>query len=247
MSLRCNGSTLAWVNQSTGDVHRANLDGTGVSVVATAVAKSASDVEVDDASLVVAMGGASGRIVRVPLDGSAPSDVMAAPEALGLALHAGEIYWFDFNTIYRGADVVAQGTPRDMAVDASGIYYASEKSIWAVPLAGGTARKLADTLDPTSGTLRLDADRVAWGTPSGLFRVTKGVGFPETIAETSVTRLDVAPGRYAWSNRDAVFAMREGEEPRALAPALGGGGVVLCGGFMFWLSRDAGVIMRAVP
>jgi hypothetical protein len=244
--LACDGSTLYWVGGASGDVYRSNIDGANVAVFAPSVA-GAVDVEVGADGLLFALGGAAGRIVRVPEKGGSVDAVAATPNIRGLAVVGNHVYWFSDSEISDESGVVhVADTPiSDIAADADGIYYADRSGVWAVPLAGGDARRLAGTFNVGRRVMSAEPDTVVWGSDSALMRVTKDGGQPEAISRTPALVVATLPGAYAWLDGDEVRVLRDGEEERAIAPADTLGGVALCGGYVFWASRSDGTVSRA--
>jgi hypothetical protein len=246
--LVCDGSSLYWVGGASGDVYKSNIDGTDAAVFASSVA-GAVDVEVGADGPLFAIGGADGRIVRVQEKGGSVDAVAAAPNIRGLAVAGSGIYWFSDSEISDESGVVHKSdTPiSDIAADADGIYYADRGGVWAIPLAGGNARRLAGTFNVGRRVMSAEPDAVVWGSDSALMRVAKDGGQPEAISRTPALVVATRPGVYAWLDGDEVRVRLDGEEERAVASADALGGVALCGGYVFWASRSDGTVSRAAP
>lgn len=244
--LFCDGERLYWVDVDTGDVRWASITGDHSGVLAPAAASTSADIEINDGGLFVAH---NDRIMYVSFDGNQPSEVMAAPGVRRIYFSGDDLFWSDSERIYRWTDAVHEPelTFDDIAADEDGVYYTMNRSIWMAPLDGGAARRLARDTSASGGTLRATPEFVLWGTSIGLMRVAKDLGFPETLADSMVQRLALEPGVYAWMNLNEAYTMREGEPARRVAPANGAGGVAICAGYAFWLSRGDGTIIRAVP
>jgi hypothetical protein len=244
----CDGNYLYWTHQPTGDVYRANTDGTDFRTLAAGAVPSATDYAIHDNNLYFTIPGVDSKVVSIVKDGSVTRVVTQDSGIRGMSIYNGEAYWFTDSTITNSDGIVhtSSGTIVDVAVDASGVYYADMNAVYVVPMPGDTARRLTRS-DVTGGTMLLDTDHVVWGTNTGLVRITKGIGFLETISPGNVSSLAFSGGIYAWMNSAEVHVKRPDAEARLVAPANASGGVALCAGYVFWASGLDGIIARAVP
>ena len=168
------------------------------------------------------------RIKRVPLYPSRPVAVAVARRLVTVPVE-----------IATGGPVVIAASPafigpRDLAVDAQRLYWASEAGIHSVALAGGPVTTLVATAGASK--LGLDASYVYYSEGASIRRVRKlgGVAGGFAVAESAVTALAVDGGWVVWGE--------EGGAVRARATAARIAGKTLRGPLA---GRSVSSIMRA--
>jgi hypothetical protein len=109
-------------------------------------------------------------IVRQPLAGGSPMTVVDTSAVLA-----------------------AGGSPVELAVDDTNVYWVGINNIWTAPLAGGAPTKLFESsADSFIAVIRLDDDYVYWGGNGGLVRYAKNRGAIETLVANTDLITDIA-------------------------------------------------------
>lgn len=242
--LRCDSRWLYWNNYDSGDVVQARVESPDVRTDFFGVAPGAASAEVRGADVLYVLLAAE-QIVSLPKDWN-PAHVLAeVPQVRGIAVHGDDVYWHTQRDIIgpSGKVFTADETIRDVAVDNDGIYFATSGAVYAVPLGGGAARRLAEA--PSIQVIANAADHVLFSTTDSVMIATKGVGLPEKIGHTTATSIAVSGDVYAWINSSEVYVKRGAEKARLAGLTNGNGGVALCGNYVFWASTNDGAIVRA--
>jgi hypothetical protein len=245
--VRCSGGTIYWVSVDTGDVYSASISGTRVRQLATGAAPKAVDADVSDDHLLYATSNTTPTIVSVPTEGGEADVYASGSNYAGIAVHDGDVYWFDRKQIVGPTGVIRTtvGTFSDIVVDDVGLYYIEDNDVMVLPSGSVTPRRLA-TSDARPDVIGLDPEYVLYGTRNTFMRVTRGIGFPETISSTAAASLDAYGNIYAWMGATKVYVKNGAAETRLVAPYNGLGQIVICAGHAVWASTNDGVIARVL-
>lgn len=182
----------------TGQLFRATLDGSEVTLLADGLAQP-SDIALDADFIYVSSsgqscgvsseGGAScigGGILRVPRAGGAPEQVVPSDDIVpSFWLHDGELYWFasfpprlmvapPLGAERELANVLAEGAG-PLTSDGEALYWGSEDKVLRLPFESATVTRLATNLEyPSNVAVRGDWAYVAEGTGRILRVATDG-------------------------------------------------------------------------
>lgn len=227
---------MYWTDFGSGDIRRANLDGTGQETLITGQ-RSPAVLKLDLAAGQMYWTNYGGDIRRANVDGTGETILvsqLSAPSGLALDVPSGKMYWTDFGST-AASHVIGQANldgssqvtllqnlsaPHGMALDA-----AAGKMYWT---------------DRDSGDVRranLDG--------SGQETLVRGLGSPHGIA------LDVPGGKVYWTDwspGDIRRANLDGSGQEILVRSLSAPADItldLAGGQMYWADFGLGTIVRA--
>jgi hypothetical protein len=210
------------------------LDGTRLDIAPWAITVG------DDAVFAISAEAPNGRVVRIPLDGGAPTVIAAGLELPGaIAVDGDDVFVATAAQVLRlpgdgsAAPVALVTVDRTvgpgLVVDATHVYYtvsASPGAVRRVPRAGGTPESIAEG-DAYPAALVLRGGRVYWNA-SGDNRV-RSANVDGTDVRTVAVEQNV-PGLGLAVSDDGVFWFTEGDfPPKVMKAPLAGGAPVMLG------------------
>lgn len=261
VSLAVDASGLYWSDAVTGDVKRAELDGTGVKTLAAAAVLPVDfrglALGVNEVYLAVAPD-PNGAIRQVPKAGGAVTDVVGTPSVTALTSLNGVPYWGDS----AGGSIASIGstliygiwTPTTIAADPSGIYWTESTLdiVRSVSLDGSTVTTLA-TMSPGAELGGVANGLVYYSLTGTIKTVPVGGGAMPTDLLVNANPHFLTPtakGLY-WVEDAAAGMPRpvKGLATGAMIPVVLGtatqtSGLVVGQGYVYWASGVDGTIAR---
>ncbi len=223
-----NGSFVYWTNTASGNIGRANTDGTGVNQSFITGLNTPSGLATDGTSLywsnIVDLNDGTSAIGKTALDGTGTPNkvfITGASRPIGLAVDAGFIYWANYGTRTIGRATIGGGSPNQsfisltkrpygLAVNATHIFWANFEDnagtgVGRATIAGGgvTAAFIPTGSAPTG--LAVDATHVYWSnfTNNTIGRANLDGSSPDQSWLTGATGpvgIDLNATHLYWSN-----------------------------------------------
>jgi len=180
-ALAVDATNVYWSNFSyTGSVVKVPIvGGTKVTIASGAGMTNTSQMVIDGTNAYftnLGDGASTGSVMKAPLVGGASSTIVAFEDyPSAIALWSGSVFYSHSGVIPPATSKVSVGggavTPlsslsaNSIAVDATGVYLATQTQILKVPLAGGTAVVLSAAQN--SSSVIVDATNVYWANSTG--------------------------------------------------------------------------------
>ena len=219
---------MYWTDQNTGEIRRANLDGTGQQTVVLGQGVGLTGIALDVTAGQIYWTNQGGSFIRrANLDGTAQQTLVSgsiAPYGIALDRAAGQMYWTNTggsNNIRRanldgtGQQTLVTGTvsPVGIALDLAGgkMYWAEQfgQSIWTANLDGTEQDRLLSGLtEPVGIALDVAANKIYWtdfqsaAFGGGIRRANlDGTGMEILVDEGALgIALDLKAGKMYWTN-----------------------------------------------
>lgn len=191
---------IYWTNTNSGEVMRANKDGSSPTVMVSGQSTLLRGVTVDDTTLYWSTY-VNGQILSMPKGGGAATVLQSQSEVFTLLVHGGDLYWTIFSagpgalrkaplpSLSPVANVIASLPDRTggLAIDGGYAYLthaANAASVYRYDLATGATQTLAST-GGYAVQLVLDGSYVYWGNGDNrVMRVVKDGSQPPQLLAT---------------------------------------------------------------
>jgi hypothetical protein len=254
-AMRCDGAALYWADVNAGNVVRLDLaTAAPVTLFSAGAPAVGAQIALDGSGVYFTTGeNGVGTLHHIAKTGGTPTDIATSAGFSAIA-YSDRIWWSGGGNIGNETGVVLswQGTINALAVDGSGVYWATSiGDIYRAHL-DGSARELLGRKDAhvrPSSFMLVDAALVWNGvTASGggnLYRMPRDGGPIVTLASGEARYLARDSGVFAWADQTSIVVLHDGSAATVLAPAISATGVTACGGWAYW--STGGRIFRARP
>ena len=169
MNIAVAGENVYWTEKtgnSAGRINRANLDGTGVTEVAS-ISAIPIGIAVDLDGKQLYWTNSRGRIQSANLNGKGIKNVMQdLPKPIDIALSGGNVYWTQANGSIRFADLTAKKTIHDISTEAQAagsLVIADEKVYWTEKTGESAGTVNRANLDGTGAKQLISTDAAPMG------------------------------------------------------------------------------------